>query len=144
MSRKDCTRSGSLPDLPHEVKADREIIRFCIQSDTSRISDADKLIFKTIAQYSKEVPVLVVGTKIDKIQQECYPLVTPELLQELSKSGQKQRQAELTQRVAQADENFKLALETLKKNVREVEHCRDDAFCFVRKGKIALERLNPC
>lgn len=41
--------------------------RFCVDSDVSRIEEADKRTFETIAQYSNTVPVFVVGTKKDKL-----------------------------------------------------------------------------
>lgn len=42
-------------------------VRFCVDADVSRIEEADKRTFATIAQYSNHVPVFVVGTKKDKL-----------------------------------------------------------------------------
>jgi GTP-binding protein EngB required for normal cell division len=43
------------------------LYRFCVDSDVSRIEEADKRTFATIAQYSNHVPVFVIGTKKDKL-----------------------------------------------------------------------------
>ena len=42
-------------------------LRFCVDADVSRIEEADKRTFETIAQYSNHVPVFVIGTKKDKL-----------------------------------------------------------------------------
>lgn len=38
-----------------------------MDSDVSRIEEADKRTFETIAQFSHHVPVFVIGTKKDKL-----------------------------------------------------------------------------
>ncbi|KAJ3579964.1 hypothetical protein NPX13_g602 [Xylaria arbuscula] len=43
------------------------VIWFCVNSDVSRIEEADRRTFETIAQYSSDVPVFIVGTKKDKL-----------------------------------------------------------------------------
>lgn len=43
------------------------VSRFCVDADVSRIEEADKRTFETIAQFSNQVPVFVVGTKKDKL-----------------------------------------------------------------------------
>ncbi|KAI0191051.1 hypothetical protein F4808DRAFT_397969 [Astrocystis sublimbata] len=43
------------------------VIWFCINSDVSRIEEADRRTFETIAQYSSDVPVFIVGTKKDRL-----------------------------------------------------------------------------
>lgn len=41
--------------------------RFCVDADVSRIEQADRRTFQTIARFSNNVPVFVVGTKKDKL-----------------------------------------------------------------------------
>jgi hypothetical protein len=48
------------------VLADIEY-RFCVDADVSRIEDADRHTFETIARFSSNVPVFVVGMKKDKL-----------------------------------------------------------------------------
>lgn len=41
--------------------------RFCVDSDVSRIEEADRKTFEIITQYSHHVPIFIIGTKKDKI-----------------------------------------------------------------------------
>ncbi|KAJ2978323.1 hypothetical protein NUW58_g7534 [Xylaria curta] len=43
------------------------VIWFCVDADVSRIEEADKRTLQTIARHSSDVPVIVVGTKKDKL-----------------------------------------------------------------------------
>jgi GTPase SAR1 family protein len=106
------------------------VIWFCVDSDVSRIEEADKRTFATIAQFSNHVPVFVVGTKKDKLI--AYRKM--ELLEQYMKQTNDYKEAS---KLATAEAN-KLADEQfgkLKDQLSEIEHYKADGYCCISKGK---------
>lgn len=104
--------------------------RFCVDSDVSRIEEADRRTFETIAQYSNTVPVFVVGTKKDKLI--AYRKV--ELLEEYM---QRTNDYQESNRLANAEAN-KLAEEqfaTLRGRFAQIELYRVDGYVCISKSR---------
>ncbi|ETN38794.1 uncharacterized protein HMPREF1541_06833 [Cyphellophora europaea CBS 101466] len=104
------------------------VIWFCVDSDVSRIEEADKRTFETIAQFSNHVPVFVVGTKKDKLV--AYRKM--ELLEEYMKRTNDYKEASsLANAEANkaADDQF---LE-LKEQLSRIEHYKADGYCCISK-----------
>ena len=96
----------------------------------SRIEEADKRTFETIAQFSNHVPVFVVGTKKDKLV--AYRKM--ELLEEYMKRTNDYKEASsLANAEANkaADDQF---LE-LKEQLSRIEHYKADGYCCISKGE---------
>ena len=107
-----------------------EYCRFCVDSDVSRIEEADKRTFQTIAQFSNHVPVFVVGTKKDK-------LIAFRKIQLLEKYMEQTGNYPESQRLANeeagrlADEQFMV----LQKEFSLIKHYKADGYCCLSKGK---------
>lgn len=111
------------------------VIWFCVDSDVSRIEEADKRTFATIAQFSNHVPVFVVGTKKDK-------LVAFRKMELLEAHMQKTNDYKEASKLATAEAN-KAADEQfgkLKDQLSEIEHYKADGFCCISKGMFALHQ----
>jgi hypothetical protein len=103
--------------------------RFCVDSDVSRVEEADKRTFETIAQYSNHVPVFVVGTKKDK-------LIAYRKIQLLEKYMEATGNYPESQRLAN-EEASKLADEqfmALKDELSRIKHYKADGYCCLSKG----------
>lgn len=112
---------------------DRLLIRarFCVDSDVSRIEEADKRTFETISQFSNHVPVFVVGTKKDK-------LVAFRKMQLLEEYMQKSDDYKQASRLAASEAN-RLADEqfmTLRDQLSQIEHYKADGYCCISKGQL--------
>lgn len=102
--------------------------RFCIESDTSRIEEADLSIFQIVARYSADVPLFIVGTKKDK---SFNNYLAPLMLDHRSELGDSSvfESLESQARSKALEDNLKL-----KQKLKGVEHYRSDGFCFLSKG----------
>ena len=104
-------------------------IRFCVDSDVSRIEAADKRTFETIAQYSNHVPVFVVGTKKDKL----VAFRKIELLEKyMEQTGNYPESQQLANREAGrlAEEQFM----SLRDELSKIKHYKADGYCCLSKG----------
>lgn len=103
--------------------------RFCVDSDVSRIEEADKRTFETISQYSNHVPVFVVGTKKDKL----VAFQKMRLLEEYMEKNNDYKQASklaAAEAGRLADEQFM----GLKEQLSQIEHYKADGYCCISKG----------
>ena len=105
-------------------------VRFCVDSDVSRIEAADKRTFDTIAQYSNHVPVFVVGTKKDK-------LVAFHKIQLLEKYMEQTGNYPESQRLAnqEADRMAEEQFLSLREELSRIEHYKADGYCCLSKGQ---------
>lgn len=117
------------------------IFRFCVESDTSRIEQADINIFRTVARCSADVPLFIVGTKKDKsFNNHFSPLVSKHFAQlsnhiDLGNLEDLKSQAEI-----EASKEHAL----LEQKLMNLPDYRSDGFCFLSKGKRAVyDSLDP-
>ncbi|KIX00191.1 uncharacterized protein Z518_10329 [Rhinocladiella mackenziei CBS 650.93] len=104
------------------------VIWFCVDSDVSRIEDADKRTFETIAQFSHNVPVFVVGTKKDK-------LIAYRKIKLLEKYMEQTNNYQESSRLAN-EEASKLADEqfmALRDELSQIKHYKADGYCCLSK-----------
>ncbi|KAI1381013.1 hypothetical protein F4677DRAFT_452602 [Hypoxylon crocopeplum] len=104
------------------------VIWFCVDADVSRIEEADKRTFETIAQFSNQVPVFIVGTKKDK-------LVNYRKMQLLERLMEKTDDFREASRIA-SEEASKLADEQfsqLRDQLSLIEHYKADGYCCLSK-----------
>ena len=116
------------------------IARFCVDSDVSRIEEADKRTFETIAQYSNHVPVFVVGTKKDK-------LIAFHKIQLLEKYMQKTGNYPESQQLANQDANSMAEEQfaALRDELSRIKHYKADGYCCLSKGRWPRdERFHQC
>ena len=106
------------------------VIWFCVDSDVSRIEEADKRTFATIAQFSNHVPVFVVGTKKDKLV--AYRKM--ELLEAHMKKIDDYKEASKLA-AHQANEAADDQFMKLKEQLSEIEHYKADGYCCISKGE---------
>ena len=108
------------------------MFRFCVESDTSRIEKADIRIFSTVARYSADVPLFVVGTKKDKsFNNHFSPLVTKHL-------DQLGNHNVLEDLKSQAESEALKEHALLEQKLANVADYRSDGFSFLSKGKCIL------
>ncbi|RGP76694.1 hypothetical protein FLONG3_5134 [Fusarium longipes] len=105
------------------------VIWFCIDSDVPRIEDADRRTFATIAQYSHEVPVFVVGTKKDKLIAQFSRDHMDELFEKMGDYKEAKKLAE-AKASAEAEEQFA----ELRNQLSQIEHYKADGFCCLSKN----------
>lgn len=113
--------------------------RFCVDSDVSRIEEADKRTFDTIAQFSHNVPVFVIGTKKDK-------LVAFHKIRLLESYMEKTGDYHESKRLADEEAN-KLAEEqflALRDELSQIKHYKADGYCCLSKGSSLTLRSGPC
>lgn len=110
------------------------VIWFCVDSDVSRIEEADKKTFETIAQYSHHVPVFVVGTKKDKLV--AYRKM--ELLEEYMKQTNDYKEASKLAAI-EADKAADDQFDKLREQLSQIQHYKADGYCCISKGE-----LEPC
>jgi GTP-binding protein EngB required for normal cell division len=106
------------------------LLRFCVDSDVSRIEEADKRTFETIAQFSHHVPVFVVGTKKDKLVAYRKMSLLEEYMQKLNDYREASRLAN-EQADKMADEQFG----KLRDQLSQIEHYKADGYCCISKGE---------
>jgi GTPase SAR1 family protein len=105
------------------------VIWFCVDSDVSRIEEADKRTFQTIAQFSNHVPVFVVGTKKDKLVAFRKMQLLEEYMQQSDDYKQASKRA-ATEANRLAEEQFM----ELKTQLSQIQHYKADGFCCISKG----------
>lgn len=114
------------------------LFRFCVDADVSRIEEADKRTFETIAQYSNHVPVFVVGTKKDKLIAYRKMQLLEEYMEKTNDYKESNRLANIEAEKA-ANETF-LAL---RDQLAEIKSYKADGFVLISKSESStrLKRL---
>ncbi|KLP14040.1 uncharacterized protein LW94_2605 [Fusarium fujikuroi] len=105
------------------------VIWFCVDADVARIEEADKRTFATIAQYSHQVPVFVVGTKKDKLTGYRKMQYLEELMEKTDDYREAKRLAE-EKANAVAEQQFA----ELRNQLSQIEHYKADGFCCLSKN----------
>ncbi|OBS24629.1 hypothetical protein FPOA_05169 [Fusarium poae] len=105
------------------------VIWFCVDSDVARIEEADKRTFATIAQYSHQVPVFVVGTKKDKLTAQRYRDHLDELMEKMDDYKEAKKIAE-----AKANEKAEEQFAELRNQLSQIDHYKADGFCCLSKN----------
>ncbi|KAI1353999.1 hypothetical protein F5Y01DRAFT_34828 [Xylaria sp. FL0043] len=104
------------------------VIWFCVNSDVSRIEEADRRTFEIIAQYSSDVPVFVVGTKKDKL----VAFRKMELLEAyMEKLGDYKEASRLA--TQEANEHAETQFLQLRDQLSNLEHYKADGYSCVSK-----------
>ncbi|KAM0426584.1 hypothetical protein ACHAPT_008277 [Fusarium lateritium] len=104
------------------------VIWFCVDADVARIEEADKRTFATIAQYSHQVPVFVVGTKKDKLMGYRKMQLLEEIMEETGNYKEAKRQAE-----EKANAIAETQFAELRNQLSQIEHYKADGFCCLSK-----------
>ncbi|KAH6892489.1 hypothetical protein B0T10DRAFT_438346 [Thelonectria olida] len=104
------------------------VIWFCVDSDVSRIEEADKRTFATIAEFSHDVPVFVVGTKKDKLTGYRKMQLVEELMEKTNDFKEAKKLAE-EQANKMADDQFA----ELRNQLSQIEHYKADGYCCLSK-----------
>lgn len=114
------------------------VIWFCIDSDVSRIEEADKRTFETIARYSHNVPVFVIGTKKDK-------LIAYRKMELLEKYMQTTNDYQDARRLAdqEADRLSEEQFMLLKEQLAQIKNYKADGYCCLSKGKNCTHARHP-
>lgn len=100
-----------------------------MDSDVSRIEEADKRTFATIAQYSNHVPVFVIGTKKDKIVAFQKMKLLEQYMEKTNDFKESNRLA--TEEASRlADEQFM----ALRDELATLPHYKADGYCCLSKG----------
>ncbi|KAF4450458.1 hypothetical protein F53441_6457 [Fusarium austroafricanum] len=105
------------------------VIWFCVDADVARIEEADKRTFATIAEYSHQVPVFVVGTKKDKLTGYRKMQYLEELMEKTDDYKEAKRLAE-EKANAVAEEQFA----ELRNQLSQIEHYKADGYCCLSKN----------
>lgn len=101
-----------------------------MNSDVSRIEEADRRTFETIAQYSSDVPVLIVGTKKDRL----VAFRKMELLEEyMEKTGDYKEANRLA--TEEANEHAEKAFLALRDQLSTLDHYKADGYSCISKGE---------
>lgn len=103
--------------------------RFCVDSDVSRIEEADRRTFETIAKYSNTVPVFVVGTKKDKLIAYRKMLLLEEYMQKTNNYQESIRLANV-EAGKLADEQFA----TLRGELSRIKSYKVDGYICISKS----------
>lgn len=107
------------------------VIWFCVDSDVSRIEEADKRTFQTIAQFSNHVPVFVVGTKKDKL----VAFRKMQLIEEYMEKNDADYKAASKRAAVEANRLAEEQFSELKSQLSQIEHYKADGFCCISKGE---------
>lgn len=104
------------------------VIWFCVDADVSRIEEADKKTFETIAQFSHDVPVFIVGTKKDK-------LVGYRKMQLLEEYMSKTEDYPTALRLAneEANQSAEDQFSQLRDQLSQIIHYKADGYCCLSK-----------
>ena len=113
-----------------------DVPRFCVDSDVSRIEEADKRTFETIAQFSNHVPVFVIGTKKDK-------LIAYRKIQLLEKYMEETNNYPESNRLAnqEADRLAEEQFMALRDELSQIKHYKADGYCCLSKGEILYPKV---
>ncbi|GAW25793.1 hypothetical protein SAMD00023353_1300730 [Rosellinia necatrix] len=104
------------------------VIWFCVNSDVSRIEEADRRTFEIIAQYSSDVPVFVVGTKKDRL----VAFRKMELLEMyMEKTGDYKEASRLA--TEEANQHAEEQFLQLRDQLSNLEHYKADGYSCVSK-----------
>ncbi|KAF2967283.1 hypothetical protein GQX73_g6346 [Xylaria multiplex] len=104
------------------------VIWFCVNSDVSRIEEADRRTFEIIAQYSSNVPVFVVGTKKDRL----VAFRKMELLEMyMEKTGDYKEASRLA--TEEANEHAEKQFLQLRDQLSNLEHYKADGYSCISK-----------
>ncbi|KAI0147663.1 hypothetical protein GGR57DRAFT_493783 [Xylariaceae sp. FL1272] len=104
------------------------VIWFCVDSDVSRIEEADRRTFQIISQFSSSVPVFVVGTKKDKL----IAFRKMELLEQyMEKTGNFKEASRLAQQ--EASDAAEAQFQELRNQLSNLEHYKADGYCCISK-----------
>ncbi|KAJ8121802.1 hypothetical protein ONZ43_g1836 [Nemania bipapillata] len=104
------------------------VIWFCINSDVSRIEEADKRTFEIIARYSSTVPVFIVGTKKDRL----IAFHKMELLETyMEKIGDYKEASRLA--TEEANEHAEKQFLLLRDQLSSLEHYKADGYCCLSR-----------
>lgn len=106
--------------------------RFCVDADVSRIEEADKRTFATIAQFSNLVPVFVVGTKKDKVTGYRKAQYLEELMEKMDDYQEAKKIAE-----QKANEQAMIQFDDLRNQLSQIEHYKADGYCCLSKSKFS-------
>ncbi len=106
------------------------VIWFCVDSDVSRIEEADKRTFETIAQFSHHVPVFVIGTKKDKLVAFRKMELLEKYMQKIGDYPEANRLANL-----EADQMAEQQFQELRNQLSQIQHYKADGFSCISKGK---------
>ncbi|KAF7561120.1 hypothetical protein G7046_g3046 [Stylonectria norvegica] len=104
------------------------VIWFCVDADVSRIEEADKRTFETIAQYSHNVPVFVIGTKKDKLTGYRKMQLLEDLMEKTNDYKEAKRLAE-----EQANAMAMAQFAELRTQFSQIPHYKADGFCCLSK-----------
>ncbi|KAI1295162.1 hypothetical protein F5Y03DRAFT_410636 [Xylaria venustula] len=104
------------------------VIWFCVNSDVSRIEEADRRTFEIISQYSSDVPVFVVGTKKDRL----VAFRKMELLETyMEKIGDYKEASRLA--TEEANQHAETQFMKLRDQLSNLEHYKADGYSCVSK-----------
>lgn len=106
--------------------------RFCVDADVSRIEEADKRTFETIAQYSNHVPVFVVGTKKDKLVGYRKMQLLEEYMQKLDDYQEANRLATI-----EADKVAQEQFLALRDQLSQIKSYKADGYVCLSKSKLS-------
>ncbi|KAF7550321.1 hypothetical protein G7Z17_g5805 [Cylindrodendrum hubeiense] len=104
------------------------VIWFCVDADVSRIEEADKRTFATIAQFSHQVPVFVVGTKKDKLTGYRKMQLLEELMEKTNDYKEAKKLAD-----EKANEMAQAQFDELRNQLSQIEHYKADGYCCLSK-----------
>ena len=111
------------------------VIWFCVDADVSRIEEADKRTFETIAQFSHHVPVFVIGTKKDKLVAFRKMQLLEQYMQKTGDYPEANRLANL-----EADQMAEQQFQELRKQLSQIQHYKADGFSCISKGESRFPR----
>lgn len=104
------------------------VIWFCVDADVSRIEEADKRTFATIAQFSHQVPVFVIGTKKDKLTGYRKMKLLEELMEKTNDYKEAKKLAD-----EQANMMAQAQFDELRNQLSQIEHYKADGYCCLSK-----------
>ncbi|KAK5073607.1 hypothetical protein LTR64_007255 [Lithohypha guttulata] len=113
------------------------VIWFCVDADVSRIEEADKRTFETIAQYSNHVPVFVVGTKKDKLVGYRKMQLLEEYMQKLDDYQEANRLATI-----EADKVAQEQFLALRDQLSQIKSYKADGYvCLSKNDEAGIKNL---
>ncbi|KAK5064246.1 hypothetical protein LTR84_000079 [Exophiala bonariae] len=113
------------------------VIWFCVDSDVSRIEEADKRTFATIAQYSNHVPVFIIGTKKDKMVGYRKMKLLEQYMEKTNDFKESNRLA-TEEASKQAEDQFM----GLRDELSRLPHYKADGYCCLSKDDMdGIKRL---
>lgn len=114
-----------------------KMTRFCVDADVSRIEEADKRTFATIAQYSNHVPVFVIGTKKDKLLGYRKMQLLEEYMEKLNDYQEASRLANV-----EADEAAQEQFMALREQLSQIKGYKADGYVCLSKSKGSLSKFS--